>query len=206
MGDRRSTRPPEPSDPECEQLSERLQDPDRFASFFAKEFRKLQNYLRRFVSADEAEEIAQEAFARVYAVQGEIRSPTGLLYQTARNLLTNRYRRQKLLVMDEVGGDLESIADPHPSPEDEVYWRQKLDRAAVMIEHMPRRCREVFLLQVVDGLTYVEIAAKTGLSPIGVKKKLLQAFAICTAHAQAEDEHTGRKRNMLPGRGRTKKK
>jgi len=161
-------------------------EPKAFSGFFESEWPRLKNYLRRFVGED-AEEVAQEAFARVFAVSGEVRSMTGLLYQTARNLVIDRKRRRAV-----AGGYLvehdatELVPDPRPLPEDAIAQRQRLERAAAMIERMPRRCREVFLLQVLDGFSYAEIAAKLGISVSGVKMHLMRAFEICAAHAEAE--------------------
>lgn len=164
-----------------------------FTSFFKAEWPKLRNYLTRFVGGDEAEDIAQEAFTRVYAVGGDVRSPNGLLYLTARNLLIDRSRKRARAGQVLIESDFaEQVADQTASPEEQVELRERLDRAAAMLERMPRKCREVFLLQVIDGYTYAEIAGQLGISVVGVKKQLMRAFAICAAHAEAEERRQGR--------------
>lgn len=161
----------------------------RFGLFFRAEWPRLRAYLSRFVSGDEAEDLAQEAFARVFAVKGEIRSESGLLYDIARNLLIDRNRRKavagRVLVEDQ---DAETVADPQASPEERVDLRERLERATRMLDRMPPRSRECFLLQTLEGLTYAEIAARTGLSVVGVKKQLLRAFEICAQHGERKRE------------------
>lgn len=165
-----------------------------FSRFFRTEAPRLINYLRRFVAPDAAEELAQEAFARVYASQSEVRSPSGLLYQTARNLLIDRKRRERTAgrVLED-GAPTESVPDEHASPEDQVLFRQRLERAARMIERMPPKCRKVFLMQVIDGASYAEISAHMGISVATVKMHLVRAFEICAAHAEAEGIENGRR-------------
>lgn len=166
----------------------------RFSRFFRIEAPRLVNYLRRFVAPDAAEELAQEAFARVYSAQGEVRSQSGLLYQTARNLLIDRKRRERTAskVLED-GAEAESVPDAHASPEDQVLLRERLERAATMIERMPPKCRKVFLMQVLDGASYAEIAASMGISVATVKMHLMRAFEICAAHAEAEGITDGRR-------------
>ena len=173
--------------------SEEVREESSFSRFFRTETPRLVNYLRRFVAPDTAEELAQEAFARVFSSQGEVRSPSGLLYQTARNLLIDRKRRERTAgIVLEDGAPTESVPDETPSPEDQVLFRQRLERAAKMIERMPPKCRQVFLMQVIDGASYAEIAAQMGISVATVKMHLVRAFEICAAHADSEGMQHGR--------------
>lgn len=172
-----------------------------FGRFFQSEWPRLRSYLSRFVGRDEAEDLAQEAFARVYAAEGEVRSESGLLYHTARNLLIDRNRRRAVAGRVMVDGDeCERVADPQASPEERVDLRDRLERANAMLNRMPPRAKECFLLQTLEGLTYAEIAARTGLSIVSVKKNLLRAFEICAAHAEGERRQT--RRNWRPKKDR----
>jgi RNA polymerase sigma-70 factor (ECF subfamily) len=153
-----------------------------FARFFEDEWPRLRLYLKRLVGAQDAEDIAQEAFTRLYAAPGEIRSPSGMLYQTARNLVVDEKRRagraQAFLIEDAMA---DRIADASPSPEDVAHWRRRLDRAAAMLEKMSPKCRSVFLLRVIEDCSYAEIAERLNLSTVAVEKQLLRAFEICAA-------------------------
>lgn len=172
-----------------------------FAGFFRNEWPKLRNYLRRFVTGEDAEDLAQEAFVRVYNMQGPVRSPTGLLYQTARNLVIDRRRHAAVSARVMVDGALVGAApDSAPSPEEQVEQRLRLERALAMLEKLSPKCRSIFLMQVLDGCSYAEIATRMGLSVVAVKKQLLRAFEMCAAHAAVDDGARAR-RGAAPKRG-----
>jgi RNA polymerase sigma factor (sigma-70 family) len=151
-----------------------------FTRFFEVEWPRLKRYLRRHVGSEDAEDVAQEAFARLYARAADARSPSGYLYQTARNLVIDgkrRARRAQAVLVE--SAPMETIADPRPSPEEEADWRQRLAQASVLFDRMSPKCRRVFLLRVVEGCAYAEIARRLSMTPIAVEKQLLRAFEIC---------------------------
>jgi RNA polymerase sigma factor (sigma-70 family) len=169
----------------------------QFTRFFETEWPRLKRYLKRHVGAEEAEDVAQEAFARLYAREAETSSPSGYLYQTARNLVIDgrrRARRAQAVLVE--SAPMETIADYRPSPEDEVDARQRLAQASVLFDRMTPKCRQVFMLRVVDGCSYVEIARQLAMTPVAVEKQLLRAFEIC-ANWKAVPEGTRRKRTRL---------
>jgi RNA polymerase sigma factor (sigma-70 family) len=153
-----------------------------FARFFEVEWPRLKRYLKRHVGSEEAEDVAQEAFARVYVREAETRSPSGLLYQTARNLVKDgrrRARRVQAVLVE--SAPMEMIADPRPSPEEEADWRQRLAQASALFDRMSPKCRQVFLLRVMEGCSYADIARRLDMTPVAVEKQLLRAFEICAA-------------------------
>lgn len=186
--------------PEAETTQAALVAPERgyrpangFAGYFAKEWPVLRRYLRRFVSAPDADELAQEAFTRMWADADVRQSPGGYLYRTARNLVVDdkrRTSRQHPAPAEEV---LESYADPRPSPEDEFFTRKRLESARVVFDRMGPRCRRVFLMRVVDGYSYEEIAGQQQMSVRTVERLMVRAFKIC-AEWQEEESGVGERR------------
>jgi RNA polymerase sigma factor (sigma-70 family) len=178
-----------------------VREPQVFSALFQAEGPKLRNYLKRFVGAEEAEDIAQEAFSRLYAFPGEIRAPSRALYATARNLMIDGKRKARSAELVLVASDgIESIADPRPSPEQEAFWREELSFATKLLERMPTRRRRIFLMQVMDGCSYAQIASRMGVTLVVVKKELLKAFETCAAHSaanSADAARKGRKRGLL---------
>jgi RNA polymerase sigma factor (sigma-70 family) len=151
-----------------------------FARFFEIEWPRLKRYLKRHIGSEDAEDVAQEAFARLFVHKADTRSPSGLLYQTARNLVKDgkrRARRVQAVLVE--SAPMEMIADPHPSPEEETDFRQRLAQASVLFDRMSPKCRQVFLLRVMEGCSYAEIARQLGMTPIAVEKQLLRGFEIC---------------------------
>jgi RNA polymerase sigma factor (sigma-70 family) len=186
---------------EAVETSGSVREPQVFAALFQAEWPRLRNYLKRFVGADEAEDVAQEAFSRLYAFPGEVRAPSRALYITARNILIDGKRKAKSAKLVLVASDnIETVADPRPSHEEEAHWREELKFATRVLERMPARRRRIFLMQVMDGCSYAEIASRMHVTAVVVKKELLKAFQTCAAYA-ARDSSTrlpeGRTRGLV---------
>lgn len=168
-----------------------------FARFFEIEWPRLKRYLKRHVGSEDAEDVAQEAFARLYVRNADAHSPSGFLYQTARNLVKDgrrRARRVQAVLVE--SAPMETIADPRPSPEEEADWRQRLAQASALFDRMSPKCRQVFLLRVMEGCSYADIARRLGMTPIAVEKQLLRAFEIC-ANWSAATGAAKRRRDRL---------
>jgi RNA polymerase sigma factor (sigma-70 family) len=186
---------------ETARMSGSVREPHVFAALFQAEWPRLRNYLKRFVGAEEAEDIAQEAFSRLYAFPGEVRAPSRALYTTARNILIDGKRKAKTVNLVLVASDdIDAVADPRPSLEEEAYWREELKFATRLLERMPTRRRKIFLMQVMEGCSYAQIAGRMGVTVVVVKKELLKAYETCAAHG-AKDLSTplpkGRRRGLV---------
>jgi RNA polymerase sigma-70 factor (ECF subfamily) len=124
-------------------------------------------YRRVHCSAATAD-LLQETFLRLWERPGLLRDVAdlaGYFMITGRNLALDHERRRKIApFVDGIDG-LESISDPTPSAEAATISRQELRRVQAALEHMPPRAREVFMLSRIDGLTYVEIGERLGISP-----------------------------------------
>src|SRR5688572_19233487 len=65
----------------------------------------LRRYVRKMVRSDESvEEIMQEAFLRTYEKRDSVKTPQAFLFSTARNLVTDKFRKEH-------GAPVESIED-----------------------------------------------------------------------------------------------
>jgi RNA polymerase sigma factor (sigma-70 family) len=180
-----------------------VREPLAFAALFRTEWPRLRNYLKRFVGAQEAEDIAQEAFSRLYAFPGELHAPSRVLYTTARNLVIDGKRKARAHNLVLVASDnIEAVADPRPSQEEETYWREELKFATRLVERMPARRRRIFLMQVMEGCSYAEIARRMDVTIVVVKKELLKAFEACAAcnAATSDARQKGRRRGLVQKR------
>lgn len=135
-----------------------------------------------------AEDLAQEAFLRL-AEQGDAGAPAdgrAWLYRTAHNLAVDQLRQQARRRTDAVDvASLEEIADEAPSAENAAAARDELDRLRMLIEELPERTRQVFVLTRVDGLTYGEAARMLGISDSSVQKHLARAVRYVMAHLRS---------------------
>jgi RNA polymerase sigma-70 factor (ECF subfamily) len=137
--------------------------------------------LRRFVRAlvdnrHDAEDVIQEAYLRVlrYSAEHEVESRERLLFSAARNLAVDSRRRRK--VREKNAADCVVLAaGDWPASDEVVEARERLRHVEAAIASLPARCREVFLLHRIDGMSYTQIAKSIGISVSGVEKHIARA-------------------------------
>lgn len=125
-------------------------------------------WLRRLsVNADQIDDVVQEAYCRIAALDSiaHIASGRAYLFRTARNVLLEQMRRARIVRIETVN-ELERLetADGQPSPEQAASDRRDLARVRALIEALPDRCRQVFELRRLQGLSQRETAARLGVS------------------------------------------
>ncbi|CAN7585766.1 RNA polymerase sigma factor [Phenylobacterium sp. LjRoot225] len=166
-------------------------------------------------SSDEVDDIVQDAYCRLAALQSVVHIQNGRAYffQTARHIAIERLRRARIVRID-CATELEAlnVVDNEPSPERVVTARRELQRVQRLIEDLPKRCRDIFILRRIRGLSQREIAARLGVSENVVEAQsarglrlILQALAESPvaerpAHADPNDHAADRPRNRRRGR------
>lgn len=167
---------------------------------FERYYRELLNFLARKVGDRElAADIAQESYARVYAVpnKSEVIEPRALLYTTARNLVTDHHRRATVREQVEVPNepdehgdarDLDTGRGPESlEPEAVFAGRQRLAAIAEVVAQLAPRPREAFVLYKLDGLSRGDVAEKMGVSIKTVETHLAIAMDACLLRLQELD-------------------
>jgi RNA polymerase sigma-70 factor (ECF subfamily) len=142
---------------------------------------RLARYLgRRTGNGDDALDLVHEAFSRVLrlgrARTSAIDNPEAYLQRTARNLLHNeteaRARRAAHLhLVAELEGDA-SV-----DQQNLLETRDMLRRLEGILLKLKPRTRAIFIAHRIDGMSYAEIADRTGLSVKGVEKQMSKAIA-----------------------------
>lgn len=95
----------------------------------------------------------------------QIADPRRYLYRIAANLVVDHQRHVNRGIEVPAEPDhLAAIADHAPSPESVVLHRRELERLLEAIDRLSPRCREVFLLTKLQGLSYAEVAVRLGIS------------------------------------------
>lgn len=108
---------------------------------------------------EDAQEIAQEAFARAYLHIREFRAEAQFrtwLYRILVNLATDLYRKRKWEAPEEEGEPLSMAAADNPGDDLERKALRQAIRTAV--EVLPTDLKTVILLREFEGLSYQEIA------------------------------------------------
>ena len=136
-------------------------------------------------SADDADDITSETFARAWVGREEIRTETvkAYLFAIARNLYLKGLRHSKRQT------DLDPLqVDPKSAPEQQVESRLELDHAMRAIQSLPEIDRAAFLLRIQHELPYEEIARTLQLSLSTVKVKIHRARLKLAAHRIGENQ------------------
>lgn len=145
----------------------------------------LQAWLRRalgdsFTAAD----LAHDTFVRVLAGRRESLGPEprALLTHIAKGLVVDHWRRQDVerAYMAAIALLPEPLA---PSPESRLLIVEALVRIDAMLESLPARTREVFLLAQFEHLTLQQISQRTQVPVITVRRHIQRALVACMALA-----------------------
>jgi RNA polymerase sigma-70 factor, ECF subfamily len=119
---------------------------------------------------DEALDACQDVFVRLIERRRRLRAeyPSSLLYRMATNICLNRIRDRKRQPEAGEADRLEEIARLE-EPAGESHARLLLDW---LFARHPASSRTIAVLHYVDGLTLEQVAAESGLSVSGVRKRL----------------------------------
>jgi RNA polymerase sigma factor (sigma-70 family) len=142
-----------------------------------REQSRLREFIRRRVpDPRDAEDILQEVFfelAEANRLLMPIEHLTGWLFRVARNRITDLFRKKKpesfsaFAVTDE-DGDTLTFEDLLPSPDagpEALYARRVLlAELESAVDELPREQREVFVAHELEGRSFKEISAETGVA------------------------------------------
>ena len=127
---------------------------------------------------DAARDIVHEAFAKFSAMSVAKRlmviRPDAYLYRMCVNLMRDRRRSQQTRTSHI---EQEAWSEPTHSPFTALEHRDTLRRLEAAMLRLSPKTREIFLAKRLDGMTYEEIAERTGLSVKGVEKHMSKAIA-----------------------------
>ncbi|OYW46405.1 MAG: hypothetical protein B7Z33_03185 [Sphingomonadales bacterium 12-68-11] len=142
--------------------------------------RLLRSLSRRTASAEEARDLVQDIFCRLAGLGSEglqfVERPQAYLSRMATNLLRDRAKRSRRRMEEShVPADESTLQgiDHHRILES----RDMLQRVEAAVLRLRPRTREIFMAHRVEGLSYAEIAQRTGLSIKGVEKQMSKAIA-----------------------------
>ncbi len=135
--------------------------------------------LRMVRNRDEAADLAQDSFIKVFAML-ERYNPSyafsSWLFKITSNLCIDylRKRRIETFAMDEpISGDKGDIQRqyeaPDPDPETEYIRKEKMERLSEAIENLPPHYRIMLILRHQENLSYEEIAESLDI-PLGTVK------------------------------------
>jgi RNA polymerase sigma factor (sigma-70 family) len=159
-----------------------LEQDRRISEVVGREQSRLRNFIRRRVpDPRDAEDILQEVFYELVEANRllmPIEHVTGWLFRVARNRITDLFRKKRPESFGVEGsGDAAAdggeekflrLEDWLPSPDagpDALYARSVLlDELEFALDELPEEQREVFVGHEIEGRSFKEMSAETGVS------------------------------------------
>jgi RNA polymerase sigma factor (sigma-70 family) len=154
-----------------------LEQDQRISEVVKREQSRLRNFIRRRVpDPRDAEDILQDVFYELVEANRllmPIEHVTGWLFRVARNRITDHFRKKQpesfsdtaVAVEDD---ELLQLEDLLPSPDagpEALYARAVLlDELELALDELPEEQREVFVAHELEGRSFKELAAETGVS------------------------------------------
>jgi RNA polymerase sigma factor (sigma-70 family) len=139
----------------------------RVTEVVAREQSRLRSFIRRRVpDPRDAEDILQDVFARLVEANRllmPIDHVTAWLFRVARNRIIDFFRARSPDA-DDVS-ELEELLPSADAGPDAVYARNVLlDEIALAIDELPKDQRDVFVAHELEGRSFKELSAETGVS------------------------------------------
>ena len=164
----------------------------------------LRRFISRFVGKHDVEDVVQEAFLRAYNAESgkPIEQPKSYLFRIAKHVALNQLRQRSRKPTDYLE-DLDSpdVLVNEWTLEDEIMAQQKLGFHCAAVAALPPKCRKVYLLRKVYGMSYKDIAATLQISDSTVEAHISKGYARCDQYVAKRMGETT-KRTTQPNNGR----
>jgi RNA polymerase sigma factor (sigma-70 family) len=147
----------------------------RIAAAVLRERGRLLAFIRRRIDdAAEAEDILQEALYELVAAERlaqPVEQVGAWLMRVARNRIIDRFRKKRPELLADLAGDgdaervlEELLPAADGTPETAAMRALLLEEIEAALAELPPEQREVFMAQELDGLTFRELAERSGVS------------------------------------------
>jgi RNA polymerase sigma-70 factor, ECF subfamily len=128
--------------------------------------------------AETAADLTQETYLRIahHPDVGNIENMRAYLFRIANNLALDYLRSQTRRHQRDAGPVTENIICRQPEPDTVLSDHQQLEFLEQAIYGLPPKCREVFLMNRVEGKSYTEISKELAISPRTVESHMRKAL------------------------------
>lgn len=137
--------------------------------------RRLLGFIKQRVNNNEdAEDILQEVFYQFAGNPEPIEQVTSWLFKVARNKITDRYRKQRLPLADDLqpaggneedGFDWKDLVLSNDDTPETVYLRNLFwEELQLALNELPAEQREAFIQNEMEGVPFKELSEASGVS------------------------------------------
>jgi len=149
-----------------------VEQDEHISDVVTREQSRLRDFIRRRVpDSRDAEDVLQDVFYKLVEANRllmPIDHVTGWLFRVARNRITDLFRKKKPESFPDIDDGELQLDDLLPSADagpDALYARGVLlDELDLALDELPEEQREVFVAHELEGLSFKEIAAATGVN------------------------------------------
>jgi len=157
-------------------------------------FREHNEALIRFLllklrSPDAAREVAQEAYVRLLSLDqpGAVSYLRAFLFKTAANIAVDRLRRDEVHERATGLPLFHEFADGR-TPERQLAGAQQIERLVGLLDALPPKCRQAFVLNRFYGMDFTAVAREMHLKERMARTYVMRALLYCRAQFDAEEQ------------------
>lgn len=146
---------------------------------------------RAGVEAHEADDLVQDAYCRLASLTSidHIDRPAAYFMQMVTNIRRDRLRRSRVIHFEEFTENLDSFVESlQPDAEREVAARQRLEVLERLLAVLPERCRKIFTMKRIEGLSQREIATRLAVTENIVENDIQKALRLIQAELRKRDQ------------------
>jgi RNA polymerase sigma-70 factor (ECF subfamily) len=139
----------------------------------------------RYGSQCDVDDVVQDALLRIFKARekAELKSPKAFFFAVARNVAVNGIRKSKVAVTSSIlDAEALGILDEGERVDEVAARNHELEILTQAIQALPERCRRVFTLSKVYGMTYNDIARDMGISFNTVSAQIAIGLSKCTRY------------------------
>ena len=143
-------------------------------------------------SQEDAEDAVQDLFSRLWKMRdslGSVKNPVAFGITVIRNICLDKLRsKQANRTIKPAPEVFESVPDPDADLNASLIGKQNLEKIGSCMARLPDKQREVLESRVFKGLSFQEIANRTGMSEVNVRVKLSNARKNLKRMIEHEDD------------------
>jgi RNA polymerase sigma-70 factor (ECF subfamily) len=144
-------------------------------------------------NSDDAQDLVQEVFTRLFVMEGwaVIASPRAYVLRMVRNLAIERIRRSRIIEFQQLAdSEALNLADETPDPFRAACASDQVQRILAVLDKMPPMYRSVLIQRRLDERPISELARQMGMSASTLEKRLARAIYLLNAGLRADEPAT----------------
>lgn len=155
-----------------------------FRTIYEQYHRKVFVFVSQYIQTqDDVEDVVQEVFVHLWKHVKKLRTATDIdpiIFKTSKQEIANYYRKKKIqfsFIKDEFAE--ESVVEDKP---DRIEQQHVIDKMNLLLDVIPKRRKTIFLQNIVDEMSYAQIASKHNISKSAVAKQIAKALSFLKAN------------------------